>query len=273
MGWLPSIFGSNTESSGPLQKLDPRLREFLEKESAAKLPPDQAQASSASAPPSQSDQLHERSEAKKDQSTVPSASLYQDGRYAHIWKKYRPLSEVESETCSESEKLAGMLEGYGNRKKVLRDAALENCVMQEEDWYKCMKSGSWEDRMQFCTSQFRTFERCQTMQTRLLNALGYRSVQGRSEKVEDSIQMQADQLYGRMIDYEGAVKKAKEEGKPIPEFDSALPTASVSQEAPPDEVRKGWRNKIEKLPEEDRLLEELALGVEFRAQPEAAKNL
>lgn len=164
MGWLPSIFGSNTESSGPLQNLDPRLREFLEKESAAKLP-DQAQASSASAPPSQSHQLHETSETKKDQSAVPSASLYQDGRYAHIWKKYRPLSEVESETFSESEKLAGMLEGYGKRKKIVRDAALENCVMQEEDWYKCMKSGSWEDRMQFCTSQFRTFERCQTMQT------------------------------------------------------------------------------------------------------------
>lgn len=164
MSWFSSIFGSD-KSSDPVGKLDPKLREFLEKESPVKYTPSQPQPSLTPAAQPQSRELHKESEKKADAAAVPSASLYQDGRYAHLWKNYRPLEEVESEAATDQDKLMGLLEGFKERKAMIGRAALENCALQQEEWVNCMKNGSWNDQLQMCRHQVRRFERCYMMQS------------------------------------------------------------------------------------------------------------
>ncbi|KAG5984108.1 hypothetical protein E4U55_005982 [Claviceps digitariae] len=275
MGWFPSIFGSDKSSSDPLEKLDPKLREFLEKESPIKYTPShQTQTSPTPAPQTQSQDLQKKTESTEAAvAAVPSASLYPDGRYAHLWKNYRPLQEVESESATDHDKLMGVLEGFKERKAAIGRAALENCAVQQEEWMNCMKHGSWEDQLQMCRHQVRRFERCYTMQSRFLRALGFGSVDGRSLQVEEDIQMHADRLYERMIHHEAAVEKAKKEGTPIPVFDPALPKTSAPKVTPTDELQKQWRIKLDKLPEEERALEEAALRADLQAKTEVATNV
>jgi hypothetical protein len=160
MGWWPSIFGGGNQPSDPIKELDPKLREFLEKESPVKYPKpalnDTAQqhgARTAAVRPEPS------------RPTIPSESLYQDGRYAHLWKNYRPKAEVDAEVATDHEKLMGVLEGYRARKEVISTVAMENCAEQQEEWINCMKHGKWEDQVQMCRHQVRRFERCFTMQS------------------------------------------------------------------------------------------------------------
>ncbi|GAB0131894.1 hypothetical protein EsDP_00000348 [Epichloe bromicola] len=272
MGWFPSIFGSD-KSSDPLGKLDPKLREFLEKESPVKYAPNQAQKSSTPAPQNHSQDLHEEPESKGDPSAVPSVSLYQDGRYAHLWKTYRPLEDIESESATDHDKLMGVLEGFKERKAAIGRAALENCAIQQEDWVNCMKNGSWEDQLQMCRHQVRRFERCYTMQSRFLRALGYGSVAGRPLQVDEDVQMHADRLYERMLNHETAVEQAKRDGTPIPVFDSALPKASIPRVTPTDELGKRWKEKLDKLPAGERVVEEAALRADLQAKSEVAESV
>lgn len=165
MGWLSSIFGTD-RSADPLGKLDPKLREFLEKESPVKYTPNQQQP----APPPPTSQTQRNDDPKvaepaADRPAVPAASLYQDGRYAHLWKNYRPLSQVEAESATDHDKLMSVLEGFKGRKAAIGKAGLENCALQQEEWINCMKHGSWEDQLQMCRHQVRRFERCYTMQS------------------------------------------------------------------------------------------------------------
>lgn len=157
MGWLPSIFGG--DAPNPLGKLDPKLREFLEKESPVKYIPNQTTT------PARRQDAPATVESRAEPAAVPSASLYQDGRYAHLWKNYRPLAEVEEETSTDHDKLMAVLEGYKERKAAIARAGLENCAPQQEEWINCMKNGSWEDQLQMCRHQVRRFERCYTMQS------------------------------------------------------------------------------------------------------------
>jgi hypothetical protein len=163
MGWWSSIWGTDV-TEDPLRKLDPKLREYLEKESpikySASLP--QAQPQPASQPTAQSTAT---TDGDATQSAVPRESQYQDGRYAHLWKTYRPLAEVEAETKSDQEKIMDVLEGYKARKNQIGRAALENCALEQVDWRSCMTSPSMSERFTMCREQVKKFERCYTMQT------------------------------------------------------------------------------------------------------------
>lgn len=160
MGWLPSIFGGG-KSSDPVGSLDPKLREFLDKESPVKYSPPkpQAEAPSATAPPTTAPSADDSKPA------IPAESLYQDGRYAHLWKNYQPLAQIQEATATEQEKLVNILDGYKERKNAIGAAAMENCAIQQEEWINCMKSGSWSDQLQMCRHQVRRYERCYTMQS------------------------------------------------------------------------------------------------------------
>ncbi|KAK2594802.1 Vacuolar protein sorting-associated protein atg6 [Conoideocrella luteorostrata] len=273
MGWFPSIFGSE-KPSDPLGKLDPKLREFLEKESPVKYTSNQTLVTSKSPPPgAQIHHAQKPDEPAIDKSTVPSASLYQDGRYAHLWKNYRPLEQIESEAATDHDKLMTVLEGFKERKAAIGRAALENCALQQEEWVNCMKNGSWEDQLQMCRHQVRRFERCYTMQSRFLRALGYGSVAGRPARVDEDIQMHADTLYERMLDHEAAVEQAKKDGTPVPPFDPALPKASAPKVTPTDELEKQWREKLDKLPEDERVVEEAALRADLQAKSDVASSV
>ncbi|KAH0530439.1 hypothetical protein TsFJ059_005056 [Trichoderma semiorbis] len=268
MGWLPSIFGG--DASNPLGKLDPKLREFLEKESPVKYIPNQRAAST------QRQDAGAAAERKPEPAAVPSASLYQDGRYAHLWKNYRPLAEVEEETSTDHDKLMSVLEGYKERKAAIARAGLENCAPQQEEWINCMKSGSWEDQLQMCRHQVRRFERCYTMQSRFLRALGYGSVAGRPGEVDEDIQLHADALFQRMLQHEAEVEKAKENGTLIPTFDPSLPKTTATSAAtikPSDELQKQWKEKLDQLPEDERAAEEAALRADLQAKADVAANV
>ncbi|KHN96714.1 uncharacterized protein MAM_05270 [Metarhizium album ARSEF 1941] len=262
MGWFPSIFGSD-KPSDPLSKLDPKLREFLEKEAPVKYTPTRAPTSTSATPQPQAKEAQSADEAEsaRDTSVVPSESLYQDGRYAHLWKNYRPLAQIESEAATDHDKLMDVLEGFKERKAAIGRAALENCAIQQEQWVDCMKNGSWEDQLQMCRHQ------------RFLRALGYGSVAGRPPQVDEDIQMHADTLYDRMLVHETAVEQAKKDGTPIPIFDPALPKASAARVVPTQELEKTWREKLDKLPEGERVVEEAALRADLQAKSDVSKNV
>ncbi|KAJ0337827.1 hypothetical protein COL922a_006314 [Colletotrichum nupharicola] len=292
MGWFDGWFGSSTSTSDPLKSLDPKLREFLERESPVKIQQqiqeaEQAAAAAASkaaaaaeaatsaATTSQTSHQNGADTTADSRPKVPKESLFQDGRYAHLWKTYRPYAEIEAESKTDHEKLMDVLDGYKERKHNIGRAALENCALQQEEWVNCMKSGSWEDRMQMCRHQVQRFEKCYTMQTRFLKALGYQSVHNRPAQVEEDIQMHADKLYQRMVEQEKAIEAAKQEGLPVPKFDLSIPAAVEAAPAiqPRPDLEKSWKEKLEQLPEEERAVEEAALRADLQAKAEVAKNV
>ena len=115
--------------------------------------------------------------------------------------------------------------------------------------------------------------------------------------------MHADTLYNRMVEQEAEVEKAKDEGRPIPKFGPILtPAQTAALAAKPipahttttaaattatqggqgyepetdgltPEQQEILREKLEKVPEEDREAEEAALKGEWRAKAEVANRV
>ena len=225
MGWLWSKTLSSS-STDPLRDLDPSLRDFLSKESPVKYKPSDFEPPS---PSTQEPQLHPQS--KPDSTTdpessspppVPPESLYQDGRYAHLWSTYTPLSTIENASKSDQEKLQDVLEGYKARKAQIGRAAVENCVFEQMAVDECYTNGGLAAKMTMCRKEGREFERCYAMQSRFLKALGYLSTFERPPEVDERIQMHADTLYHRMLAQEKVVEEAKAAGLPAPEFPPIL---------------------------------------------------
>ncbi|KAK4040041.1 hypothetical protein C8A01DRAFT_35913 [Parachaetomium inaequale] len=304
MGWFDGWFGSGKGggSSDPLRRLDPKLREFLEKESPIKYNPPTPQQQQQQQQPQPQSQPSQLPPAQQNQPTTttadthppsaPAESLYPDGRYAHLWKTYRPLAAIEAESKSDNEKLSDVLDAFKERKGLIGRAALENCAEEQVDWTACMKSGSWTARMTMCRDEVRKFERCYSAQSRLLKALGYLSVQGRGGEVDEEIQMRADELYHRMLAQEREVERAKEEGREAPVFKTLFeeeggkkPATSSSAPAevatakgdgvhePSAALVATWKDRLEKLPPEEREAEEKALRAEYRAKAEMASQI
>ncbi|KAK4159155.1 hypothetical protein QBC43DRAFT_248047 [Cladorrhinum sp. PSN259] len=283
MGWLNGWFGPSDDKnneSDPLRRLDPKLREFLERESPVKyntpvLPEQKQQQQQQPPKPSQPQN------AQSEPPLVPSESLFQDGRYAHIWKTYKSKSAVDSETKSDHEKLMDVLDAFKERKALIGRAALENCADEQFTWSDCMKAGGWSAKMTMCRAEVQKFERCYSTQSRLLKALGYLSAVGRNPEVDEEIQMRADELYHRMLEREKEIEKAKEEGREVPSFEPVFRklepvvkgTAPASVAAPSEEKVKAWKERLEKLPEEDRAAEEEALKAEHKANAEMAARI
>lgn len=96
---------------------------------------------------------------------------------------------------------------------------------------------------------------------------------GRSQTVEDDIQMHADALYQRMLKHEEAVEQAKKDGTPIPVFESVVPRLGPNTVQPTDEVQKSWKDKLDKLPEDEREAEEAALRADLQVKADVAKGI
>ncbi|KAI9843939.1 MAG: hypothetical protein M1837_005980 [Sclerophora amabilis] len=317
MGWLwGSSDDGDSKKDDPLGKLDPALKKFLEKESPIKYnssnppPPPPSAPTASEFPPSYTDRVTSGSRTLSDQSNPSSAerpnapppSLYPDGRYADLWKSYRPLAELESEGKSDQEKLLDVLEGYKYRKAEIGRAALENCALEQWAVNDCFQSGSWSSIMTLCRAENRSLERCYLMQAKFLKALGYLSTFDRPPEVDEKIQMHADKLYHQMLDQEAAIEKAKAEGLPVPNFESlfrssssqppdvraptsTLPTGvskqteSVVARAPTTidelkpEVRAKLKKQLEDLPPEEREIEETAIAAEIAAGERLGRKL
>lgn len=281
MGWFDGWSGSQSGGGDPLEKLDPKLRDFLRREAPIKY--DHAQSPHQATPTPQDATVPPAAptstEAGQQQPPVPPQSLYQDGRYAHLWKNYKPQSVVDAETKSDHEKLMDVLEAYKERKAEIGKAALENCALEQVDWSECMKSGSVTARMTMCRDAVRKFERCYTIQNRFLKALGYLSVQDRSPEVEEDIQMHADRLYHRLMEQESAIEEAKKEGKPVPKFEPLIPKPIIRIADEKEDItisphlQQKLKEQLEKVPEEERHAEEEAIKAELRAKAEVAARV
>lgn len=174
-GWSDawnSWFGE--KSDNPLGKLDPNVRTFLEKESPLKFNNEKKAQEDAAAQQQQQQAVTAQAQAQAEAAAkaardnpnaVPKESLYQDGRYAHLWKTYRPLTEVENETKTDQEKLHDVLDAFKSRKSAIGAAAVENCADEQMDWSNCMRSGSLNARMYMCRDEVRKFESCYNMQS------------------------------------------------------------------------------------------------------------
>ncbi|KAK4229761.1 hypothetical protein QBC38DRAFT_471597 [Podospora fimiseda] len=280
MGWLNGWFGPNTTNdSDPLKRLDPKLREFLERESPVKyntptLPPPEP-----SPPRKPKPKQPQDAKPQQQEPLVPAESLFQDGRYAHIWKTYKSKSAIDSETKSDHEKLMDVLDAFKERKALIGRAALENCADEQFTWADCMKSGGLSAKMTMCRAEVQKFERCYSTQSRLLKALGYLSAVGRDPELDERIQMRADELYHKIVEQEKLIEEAKKAGKEVPSFEPVfrklepLAKPDVKVPAPSEEKLKAWKEKLEKLPEEDRAAEEEALKAEHKANAEMAATI
>lgn len=163
MGW----FWGTSDGSDPTKQLDPSLKDFLQQETPVRYDPTTVQHHSPSPSPSAQPQTKQSSSQSTsadesipaDKPSVPS--LFPDGRYAHLWKDYRPVAQAET-PMSPGEKV---IEQFKKRKDVLNKAALENCAEEQLDLSLCFKSGTVKERATMCSTKNAKFSRCYTMQT------------------------------------------------------------------------------------------------------------
>lgn len=219
MGWF---WGSNQDD--PVKKIDPGLREYLEQETPSKYEPapnlkQPTPPSSQPQPQTQVPTSEQKEQTEDPKSQLPAASLYQDGRYAHLWKTYKPLNETDSDAA-----VTGganrVIEKFKERGDTVQRAAMENCALEHEALTLCFQTGNWrkqiEARLTNCATENGTFSRCFTTQSKFLQALGYASSFEYDAEKEERIQMHADKLYHQMLDYEKRVEEAKTAGQEPP---------------------------------------------------------
>ncbi|KAF2755287.1 hypothetical protein EJ05DRAFT_503591 [Pseudovirgaria hyperparasitica] len=224
MGW----FWNKTQDSNNndvVKNLDPSLKDFLQTEAPKKF----EQPKTAPPPvvePTPAPKEHHDDEKKP---LVPAESLYQDGRYAHLWKGYTPLSVIEATGKTDQEQLAELVDGYTMRETQLNRAAQENCIFEWLAQSECLKSGGFKDKFTMCSKESAVLNRCFLTQGKMMKALGYINPQGRTVERMEDIQIHADRLYRNMLEQEKAVEEAKEKGLPIPEFPPVIANSRMKR--------------------------------------------
>ena len=225
-----------------------------------------------------------------DKAVVPPQSLFPDGRYAHLWSTYTPPNAPETNTETPIER---MVSSQKERRDYMHRAALENCAFEHEMQQTCLTSGSAAQRAKarvtMCREETKAFNRCYSLQGKFLQALGYmgggraggytgRRAGGNNEtgeigddlkpiadeddqdgETDEVIQMHADKLYHRMMDYEASVAEARRQGRPIPPlssvFNSSRPSPSIEQllTSQPPELRERAEKNLEQTKNADDL--------------------
>ncbi|KAF2867875.1 hypothetical protein BDV95DRAFT_580811 [Massariosphaeria phaeospora] len=298
MGWP---WGS-ADRSPSNDQLDPSLRDFLEKEAPNGPKPSLPSSTPAPQPAELPAPTRPRKEDAAPPPAVPPQSQFQDGRYAHLWKNYTPQRALEDRGKSEQDKLRDIVDAFNDRKGAVGRVALENCAFEYLAQFDCFKKPNLWQTATMCRAESRTFNRCYDVQSKFLKALGYMTMDARSPEDDERIQMHADKLYQQMLEQEALIEKAKEEGTPIPHFESVLSNQNVaravagkrltaepaSQPVQPEdntnegsdiwaqikpESRREYERKISEMPEEDQEFERKAMLGELRAQTGMAKKV
>lgn len=297
MGWL----WNSGDSAASQQQLDPSLREFLKKEAPTgptpTLPtsPREKQPEPKTTPQAQSQSTSQsQTESKSYAPAVPPQSQFQDGRYAHLWKNYTPQNVLVDRGKSEQDRLRDLVDAYNDRRASIGRIAMENCALEYLEQFQCFRYPStWMSAGTMCRAESRRFNRCYDMQSKFLKALGYMTMDQRTAEEDEKIQMHADKLYQQMMQQEAEMEKAKEEGKPIPKFESILSKQNVvnamsggSKTASADvtddsdlwtrikpESRREYEKKLATLPPEEQEVERMAMLGELRASTGMAKQV
>ncbi|KAF3004044.1 hypothetical protein E8E13_001327 [Curvularia kusanoi] len=296
MGWLWN------SSSNDADKLDPSLREFLKKEAPTGPKPTLPAAPkekpveplTAPAPPTPAP-------TEPEKPFVPPQSQFQDGRYAHLWKDYRPYNELMDSGKNEQDKLRDLVDAYNDRSASVGNIAMENCAIEYMEQFECFRNPkSWWSLGTLCNAEQRKFNRCYDMQSKFLKALGYLTLDARTPEEDEKIQMHADKLYQQMMKQEAEIEKAEAEGREPPKFESVLSKANIARamagkqttiaplpaqraaniEAEEDiwdqikpEARKQYEDTIAKLPAKDQEIERMAILGELKAQRGMSKQV
>jgi len=121
-----------------------------------------------------------------------------------------------------------VIEAYHERRAQIGRAAVENCVLEQIAEHDCFRRGGWEAKVNMCRTDSKAFNRCYTMQSRFLKALGYLSSSASSAEEDERVQMHADKLYHDMLERERLTLAAKEEGRSAPVFRPLLDIAGVT---------------------------------------------
>ncbi|KAL4960211.1 uncharacterized protein BDV14DRAFT_183168 [Aspergillus stella-maris] len=213
MGWF---WGSKSED--PVKKIDPSLREYLENEAPKKYVPQYTPTPTPEQHVTPSNPTPSESADSSSSRSAPSASLYPDGRYAHLWKTYKPPSP--DDVGSDASGLPSLNEHAKERRAMLKRAAMENCALENEVYHLCLQSPTFIERITACNEKNKVFTRCYSTQTKFLQALGYATSMRWDDEREERIQMHADTLYHEMMDYEKRVEEAREAGQEPPPLKS-----------------------------------------------------
>lgn len=162
MGWFWR--STSNSNSGPADQLEPGLRDYLKQQAPSEYQPVAAPEPQPQPQPAQPPQQSAES-SRPPAPSVPSASLFPDGRYADLWKNYVPPNQGEASTAPAER----VIDQFKQRKETLNQAALENCSEEQMALALCFKTGTLKDRtwarMTLCDSQNKSFARCYTMQT------------------------------------------------------------------------------------------------------------
>ncbi|KAF2132354.1 hypothetical protein P153DRAFT_364766 [Dothidotthia symphoricarpi CBS 119687] len=287
MGWL---WSSDAPPNGQ-ENLDPTLRDFLKTEAPTgpkpTLPsqPKQKPVETPTQPQSQT-QAQTPTPTDPTKPYVPPQSQFQDGRYAHLWKNYTPQTTIDDRGKSEQDRLRDLVDTYNARQGSVGRAAMENCALEYMEQFECFRNpSSWWSRGTMCHAESMRFNRCYDVQSKFMKALGYLTMDARTPDEDERIQMHADKLYQQMMAQEAEMEKAREEGRPVPNFDSVLSKrkAAASSSSTQDETelwsqikpesRKEYERKLAELPPEDQEFERLAMLGELRAQTGMAKKV
>lgn len=252
MSWFG--FWEKKRDDDPTKSLDSDLKEFLDSQqpkpyTPAKVPaPKEAVKSEPEKP---------RTEVSPEDRGLPRESLFPDGRYKDIWKTYVPQKELDEAISTPAQRV---VDAKKDRKSSLSQAALENCAFEEELKRNCFREGDalnrLRARMTLCNRESKTFNRCFQLQAKFLQALGYQGSPTSSVEVDERIQMHADKLYHRMMDYEAEVDDAKAQGKPIPPltsiFNPARPAPTMDELNLPKNLVNGMGKPLKELPAHER---------------------
>ena len=259
MGWF---WGGNNNKDDPTKSLSPDLKEFLKEQQPRPYTPAQAPTTKPVEP---------LQKAKHDPRTLPDTnkkfedrplpreSLFQDGRYKDIWKTYTPQDEITVATSSPIERIVSARK---DRRELIHRAALENCAFENEIQQTCFDGGDLRSRVRaratMCREETKAFNRCYQLQGKFLQALGYLTSSNRSDEDEEKIQMHADKLYHKMMDYEATVAEAKTNNNPIPPlssiFNSSRPAPSLEQLNLPQQMEGKLKTSLQELPAHEREL-------------------
>ncbi|KAJ4373942.1 hypothetical protein N0V83_002681 [Neocucurbitaria cava] len=296
MGWL----WDSGKSTSTQDQLDPSLRDFLKKEAPSgpkPTLPSPPKEKTATPTPVQS----QGQPAVQETTTVPPQSQFQDGRYAHLWKNYTPQAVLDDRGKSDQDRLRDLVDAYNDRRGSVGRIAMENCALEYLEQFECFRHPStWWSAGTMCNAESRKFNRCYDMQSKFLKALGYMTMDARTPEEDERIQMHADKLYQQMLQQEAEIERAKEEGRPIPKFESVLSKHNVakamgrepSRTAPgtgtsrsdfddendvwsqiKPESRKEYEKKLAALPPEEQDIERMAVLGELKANTGMAKRV
>ncbi|RMZ90882.1 hypothetical protein DV736_g1896, partial [Chaetothyriales sp. CBS 134916] len=273
LSWL---WGGSKKADDPTASLDPGLKKVLDDQKSGPYSP--AAVTSQTTYHSTTTTDTTDTAAPTDAPRVPRESLFQDGRYAHLWKTYIPLADSEL-TASTQSPVSRIVAQKKERTSGINRAALENCAFEAQLQLNCLGLGAGatvRSKLNVCRDETKTYNRCLLLQSRFLQALGYMADLRATEEQEEKIQMHADKLYHRMMDYEAEVDEAQRNGQPIPALTSLFypdrPPPSLEDINLPPTVTSKLPSPLEHLPPHERELTTKAALAERQFADSRADN-